>query len=78
MAEITVKDCEELYDRFIKYTQTAEQHEFARLAIVNARLDESKRLGWDMPQKERRAMFRVVLKIIGGDYTQYEEEENVQ
>ena len=78
MVEITAKDCEELYNKFIKYTETAEQHEFAMLAIVNMRLDVEKSRNWDMPPKEKRAMFRVVLKTIGGDYTQYEEEENAQ
>lgn len=78
MAEITVKDCEALYDRFVKYTETAEQHEFARLATIHAMLDGSKRRNWDMPQSHRRAMFRVVLKNIGEDYTQYEEGKDAQ
>ena len=78
MAEITVQDCEALYDRFMKYTETAEQHEFFRLLIVHEMLNGSKRRNWDMPQKDRRAMFRVVLKTIGEDYAQYREEENAQ
>ena len=78
MAEITVQDCEALYDRFMKYTETAEQHEFLRLLIVHEMLNGSKRRNWDMPQKSKRAMFRVVMKTIGGDYAQYEEEENAQ
>lgn len=78
MAEITVRDCETLYERFMKYTKTAEQHEFARLLIVHEMLNGSRRRNWDMPQKDRRAMFRVVLKTIGEDYAQYREEENAQ
>ena len=78
MAEITVQDCEALYDRFMKYTETAEQHEFLRLVIAHEMLNGSKRRNWNMPQKERRAMFRVVLKTIGEDYAQYREEENDQ
>lgn len=78
MVEITVQDCEALYERFLRYTETAEQHEFLRLLIVHEMLNGSKRRNWDMPQKHRRAMFRVVLKTIGGDFAQYEEEENVQ
>lgn len=78
MAEITIQDCEDLYNRFVGYTETAEQHELAKLAIVNAMLNGSRRRNWDMPQKHRRSMFRVVLKTIGGDYAQYEEEEDAQ
>lgn len=78
MVEITVKDCEELYDRFNQYAEMAEQNEFEKLVIVNAMLDGSKRRNWDMPQKHRRAMFRVVLKTIGEDFAQYREEENDQ
>ena len=78
MAEITIQDCEDLYNQFSKYAENAEQHEFAKLAIVQAMLNGSKRRNWDMPQKHRRSMFRVVLKTIGGDYAQYEEEEDAQ
>lgn len=78
MAEITVQDCEALYDRFMKYTETAQQQELVRLLIVHEMLNGSKRRNWDMPQKDRRAMFRVVLKTIGEDFAQYREEENDQ
>ena len=74
MPDITVADCEKLYQKFLTYTETAEQHEFALLAMVNVRLDHSRQRGWKMPQDEARAMFRVVLRVIGEDFSAYEEE----
>ena len=70
-----MKDCRELYNRFIKYTETAEQHEFARLAMINMMLDITMEK-WHDPinQKEARAMFRVVLGAIGDDIAPYKEE----
>lgn len=76
MVEITVHDCEALYEKFTKYTETAEQHEFPRLAIVNMMLDWTKNRGWNVPQKERRAMFRTVLTVIGEDCSMYKEAMN--
>lgn len=76
MAEITVQDCEALYEKFKDYTETAEQHEFVRLAMGHRMLDDTRQNNWDIPQKEKRAMFRVVLKVIGQDYSMYEEAEN--
>ena len=73
---ITMKDCEALYQRFVKYTETAEQHEFAILAMIQCMLDRTMDT-WSDPidQKEARAMFRVVLSRIGGDITPYIEED---
>lgn len=77
MINITVDDCEKLYAQFLAYTETAEQHEFPLLAMVNIMLDATMDLirergeVWD--QKEARAMFRTVLKVIGGDYSKYME-----
>jgi len=71
---ITLNDCKELYNRFLKYTETAEQHEFVKLALIhhNFELTLSR---WSDPinQREARAMFRVVLGAIGGDITPYKE-----
>ena len=76
MKTITMTDCRELYNRFIKYTETAEQHEFAKLAMINMMLDTTI-THWSDPidQKEARAMFRVVLGAIGEDITPYREED---
>ena len=76
--EITLQDCEDLYKRFEKYTETAEQHEFVRLAVVNVALDKTmtrlRATGKVENQKEARSMFRVVLTVIGGDKSEYEED----
>lgn len=76
--EITVQDCDELYKQFKQYTETAEQHEFARLAMVNMMLDktmadirEAGKLTID--QREARAMFRTVLMVMGKDFSEYKE-----
>lgn len=75
--EITVQDCDDLHAKFMKYTETAEQHEFPLLAMINFRLDDTlarlRASGVVKNQKEARAMFRVVLKAIGEDASAYEE-----
>lgn len=80
MADITVNDCEKLYAQFTAYTETAEQHEFALLAMVNIMLDSTmariRVCGEVRNQKDARAMFRVVLKVIGKDYSEYMEVPN--
>lgn len=76
MADITFQDCEVLYDKFTEYTHTAEQHEFPMLAMVNMMLDATKLRNWNISQKEKRSMFRVVLKVMGENYSDYEEDVN--
>lgn len=80
MKEITVADCTELREKFLKYCDTAEQHQFPFLAMVNIRLDTTidkiKADGKVIDQKDTRAMFRVILKIIGEECTEYEETKN--
>lgn len=77
--EITINDCEKLYAKFRKYTETAEQHEFVLLALINKKLDISMKqirdAGMVFNQKDIRAMFRVVLKAIGDDISEYKEED---
>lgn len=73
---ITMKDCQDLYQHFLNYTETAEQHEFIRLFKIHQILDYTMAT-WSDPinQKEARAMFRVALGHTGGDITPYLEEE---
>ena len=73
---ITLADCQELYEQFIKYAETAEQHEFALLFRIHKMLDITlSRWSDPLNQKEARAMFRVVLGTIGGDTAPYQEVE---
>ena len=64
--QITLSDCQELYNKFIEYTETAEQHEFPILAQIQIMLEASLKK-WQDPlnQSEAAAMFRVVKKVTG-------------
>lgn len=80
--EITVQDCDELYAQFKKYTETAEQHEFVVLAMVNKKLDKTMADIHEagkvtISQSEARAMFRTVLRVIHKDFSEYKEVECV-
>lgn len=80
MKMITVQDCEDLKQKFDRYCETAEQHEFGKLVIINLPLDATmariRAAGEVTDQKDIRAMFRVVLRAIGEDPTEYEEEND--
>lgn len=76
MKVITKQDCFDLKAKFDKYCKTAEQYQFPLLLMINIKIDKtlddikSNKL---TSQKECRAMFMVVLKAIGEDYSVYEE-----
>jgi hypothetical protein len=64
--QITLSDCQELYNKFIEYTETAEQHEFLILAQIQLMMEASLKK-WQDPlnQAEAAAMFRVIKKVTG-------------
>lgn len=64
--KITLSDCQNLYNKFIEYTETAEQHEFPILAQIQLMMEASLKK-WQDPlnQTEAAAMFRVVKKVTG-------------
>lgn len=64
--QITLSDCQELYNKFIEYTETAEQHEFPILAQIQIMMEASLKK-WQEPlnQAEAAAMFRVIKKVTG-------------
>jgi hypothetical protein len=63
---ITIEDCRNLYNKFIVYTETAEQHEFPILAKAQLMMEASlKKWESEVDQKEAAAMFRVIKKITG-------------
>lgn len=64
--KITLSDCQELYNKFIEYTETAEQHEFPILAQIQIMMEASLKK-WQDPlnQAEAAAMFRVIKKVTG-------------
>ena len=63
---ITLADCQKLYNKFLTYTETAEQHEFPILAQIQLMMEASLKK-WQEPlnQSEAAAMFRVVKKVTG-------------
>ena len=64
--KITLSDCQELYNKFIEYTETAEQHEFPILAQIQIMMEASlKKWENEVDQAEAAAMFRVVKKVTG-------------
>ena len=64
--QITLSDCQELYNKFIEYTETAEQHEFPILAQIQILMEASLKKWQDpLDQSEAAAMFRVVKKVTG-------------
>ena len=76
MKQITVEDCMQLKKKFDNYCETAEQHEFPILFIIDNRIQSSLDNidKFILNQSEVRSMFRVVLRTIGEDFSEYEEE----
>lgn len=77
MPEIKVEDCKKLREEYMEFCNRQEQHAFPMLAAIHVRIDATiKALEEDIhsvSQKDLRAMFRVVLKIMGKDYSEYNE-----
>ncbi len=80
MKTIAVEDCYKLKKEFRKYCETAEPHEFVALLLVDAKLEssvakfaEESKNGEVIDQKTANTMFRVVLKLMGRDYSEYTE-----
>ena len=75
MKKVTVADCLELQKLFEKYCETTEQHEFIILALIQSRMDNYisrlQQVGKIEDQNEANAMFRVVLRAIGKDFSDY-------
>ena len=78
MRDITLQDVRDLRERFDQYLQTAEQHQFALLVMVDGKfrntLKHYEKIGQVDDQKDANAMFRVVLKTMGQDFSEYMEE----
>ena len=78
MKQITVADSLELQKLFQKYYETAEQHYFIKLILIQSRIDKYisrlHHIGKIKNQNQANAMFRVVLGAIGKDFSDYEEE----
>jgi hypothetical protein len=79
MKTITLESANELKKEFEAYTKTAEQNEFPLLLIIERKMaqtfevieKDASYIGEN--QSELRAMFRVVLSVMGKDTSEYEE-----
>lgn len=73
---ITKEDVIALREEFIKYTETAEQYEFPKLALIHLKLDYTIKAFERISDndEEKNAMFRVVYGAIGKDYSEYKKE----
>ena len=70
-ANITNEDVLNLQKEFKEYCEHAEQHEFAKLTMVDIMLERSiQRLNF-IDNTAKNAMFRVTYKLIGKDYSEY-------
>lgn len=77
MKEITIQDCLDLQKKFKQYCDRAEQHEFPLLMMIDLKMATSiekiREDGKVENQEDIRAMFRVVLRAIGEDFSEYDE-----
>lgn len=70
-ANITNEDVLNLQKEFKEYCEHAEQHEFAKLTMVDIMLEKSIKNLNSIDNTARNAMFRVIYKLIGKDYSEY-------
>ena len=70
-ANITNEDVLNLQKEFKEYCEHAEQHEFAKLTMVDIMLERSIQRLNSIDNTARNAMFRVIYKLIGKDYSEY-------
>lgn len=68
---ITNEDVLNLQKEFKEYCEHAEQHEFAKLTMVDIMLERSIQRLNSIDNTARNAMFRVIYKLIGKDYSEY-------
>lgn len=68
---ITNEEVLNLQKEFKEYCERAEQHEFAKLAMVDFMLERNIQNLNSIDNAARNAMFRVIYKLIGKDYSEY-------
>ena len=70
-SNITNEDVLNLQKEFKEYCEHAEQREFAKLAMVDFMLERNIQNLNSIDNTARNAMFRVIYKLIGKDYSEY-------
>ena len=73
MKIITEQMLTKLIEEFKDYTETAQQHEFVKLAMIQARIEKTNIKEIVNNQSEARAMYRVISSTIGKDCTEFKE-----
>ena len=75
MKEITHNDILQLRHSFKEYCNTAEQHQFPILLMIDINMQRTLRYYQNpnraIDQGNMNAMFRAVLKVMGKDYSAY-------
>lgn len=71
-SNITNEDVLNLQKEFKEYCEHAEQHEFAKLTMIDFMLERNIQNLNSIDNTARNAMFRVIYKLIGKDYSEYE------
>ena len=71
-SNITKEDILNLQKELKEYCNSAEQHEFMKLTMVDIMLEKNIQHLDTIDNKARNAMFRVIYKLIGKDYSEYE------
>lgn len=70
-SNITNEDVLNLQKELKEYCEHAEQHEFTKLAMVDFMLERNIQNLNSIDDTARNAMFRVIYKLIGKDYSEY-------
>ena len=70
---ITKEDVLALREDLLQYAETAEQHEFPKILLVNIKIDQSIAQFDKLSDKELNAILRVIYGIIGKDFSEYKE-----
>lgn len=70
-SNITNEDVLNLQKELKEYCEHAEQHEFAKLTMVDFMLERNIQNLNSIDNTARNAMFRVIYKLIGKDYSEY-------
>ena len=76
--QIEEKDLVDIIGKFEKYTETAEQHEFSILAMIQFGIQKTDVSEIVKDQEEAKAMYRAIAKTIGEDYSEFEEPKDGQ
>lgn len=73
MKQIEEKDLIDMVEKFNKYTETAEQHEFPLLAMIEFAIQGTNITEIVDDQENAKAIYRSIAKVIGKDYSEFKE-----